>query len=293
MNGRVDIHVFLDIGAISDHNAHGDAQGEEDLAHSIKQNLQESLDGQPFEVGRQIDGQSLESGARHACIVRVGECQREDGDRHDHDQHDGHQYFGALLDTFFNAVKDDPGCQEHENHGIQSRLARRSDEICEETVRSGQPALPGQVDHDVARDPAANDRVVGHDQHRDQKSQNPQKTPLRAHLGISPDGILAGPAADCDVAGQKRKTESESQDQINQNEKAAAVLGRQIGEAPEIADADRAAGRRHDEADLAGEAVLLVRVAARGAACCRLGVVFCHSYSLLHLVYCTVCNSLF
>lgn len=115
---RVDIHVFLDIGAISDHNAHGDAQGEEDLAHSIKQNLQESLDGQPFEVGRQIDGQSLESGARHACIVRVGECQREDGDRHDHDQHDGHQYFGALLDTFFNAVKDDPGCQEHENHGI-------------------------------------------------------------------------------------------------------------------------------------------------------------------------------
>lgn len=268
MYGRVHIHIFLDVGTVGDHNAHGDAQGEEDLAHGIQQDLQEALDGQPLEVGRQIDGQSLESCARHACVIRVSERKREDGNRYDHNQHDGHQNLGTLLNALLNAVEDDPGCQKHEDHRVEGRLARRGDEIREETVRSGQLVLPGQVDHNIARDPAADDRVIGHDQHRHQESQNSQKLPLGTHLGVGSDGILARPSADGYIGGQQREAESKSQDKIDQNEEAAAVFGCQVREAPEIADADRAAGGRHDEADLPGEAVLLVAVMTGGTGCC-------------------------
>ena len=285
VNGCVHIHVFLNIRAVSDHDAHGDAQGEEDLAHRVQQDLQEALDGQPLEIGRQINRKTLQACARHTGFIRMCERQREDRDGHDHDQHDRHQYLGTLLNSLLHAVKDDPGRQQHKDCGVERGLGWRSDEVRKEAVLGRRAALSGQVDHDITGDPAADDRVIGHDQHRHQESQNSQETPLGAHLGVGPDGILTGPAADRDIAGQQREAESESQDKIDQNEEAAAVLSRQIGETPEIADADRAARGCHNETNLACKTVFLVRVTARGAACCRFSVVFCHSYSLLYLIY--------
>ena len=258
MNGRVYIHILLNIRAVGDHNAHGHAQGEEDLAHGVQQDLQETLEGQSLEIGRQVYCQSLETCAGHARLIRVSKGQGEDGDRHDHDQHDGHQYFGTLLNTLFDAVKDNPGGQQHEDHCIEGRLGRGSYEIREEAVGRRQLVLPGQVDHDVTGDPAADNRIVCHDQHRDQKSQDSQKTPFGAHLGVGLDGVLPRPAAYRNVAGQQRKAEGEGQDQIDQDEETATVLGCQVGEAPEIADAHSAARGRHDKTDLAGETVFFV-----------------------------------
>ena len=280
MNGCVNIDVFFDVGAVGDHDTHGDAEREEDLAHGVQQDLQEALDGQALEIGRQVDREALQAGASDAGVVRVRERQRKDGDRYDHDEHDGHQYFGALFDALLDAVKDDPGREQHEDRGVQRGLARGRDEVREEAVLRGGAALAGHVDDDVARDPAADDGVVGHDQHRNQKSENPKELPLGAHLGVGADGVFAGSAADRDVAGQQREAEGESQDKIDQNEEAAAVFGCQVGEAPEVADADRAAGGCHDEADLAGEAVLFVGVVAGGVCCCGGGVVVFHVMSL-------------
>ena len=178
MNGSVDIYIFLNVGAVGDHNAHGDTQGEEDLAHGIQQDLQEALDGQSLEVGRQVDCQSLKSCTGHACVICVSECQRKDCDRHDHDQHYGHQNLGTLLNALFNAVEDDPGRQQHEDHRIESRLARRSDEISEEAVRRGQLVLSCQVNYDVARDPAADDRVMI------STGTRKVRIPRKLHLGL-------------------------------------------------------------------------------------------------------------
>ena len=268
VNGCVHIHIFLNIGAVGDHNAHGDTQREEDLAHGVQQDLQEALDGQSLEAGREIDREALQARSGHARLIRVGQRQGENGDGHDHDQHDGHQYLGTLLNSLLHAVKDDPGRQQHKDGGVERGLGWRSDEVRKEAVLGRRAALSGQVDHDIAGDPAADDRVIGHDQHRHQESQNSQKLPLGTHLGVGSDGILARPSADGYIGGQQRKAESKGQDQIDQNKKTAAVLGRQIGEAPEIADADRAAGGCHDEADLPGEAVLFVAVMTGGIGCC-------------------------
>lgn len=258
--GCVHVDVFFDIGAVGDHNAHGNAEREEDLAHRVQEDLQEALEGEPLKIRSQVDREALQAGAGHAGVVSVRERQRKDRDRHDHYEHYGHQYFGTLFDALFNAVEDDPGREQHEDRGIERGLARGRDEIREEGVLRGGAALAGHVHDDVARDPAADDGVVGHDQHRDQKSEDPEEAPLGAHFGVCFDGIFAGPAADRDVAGQQREAESEGEDKIDQNKEAAAVFGRQVREAPEIADADRAARGRHDEADLAGEAVFLVSV---------------------------------
>ena len=268
VNGRVHIHIFLNIRAVSDHDAHGHGEREEDLAHGVQQDLQEALEGQSLEAGREIDREALQACARHTGFIRVGERQGEDGDGHDHDQHDRHQYLGTLLNSLLHAVKDDPGRQQHKDGGVERGLGWRSDEVRKEAVLGRRAALSGQVDHDIAGDPAADDRVIGHDQHRHQESQNSQKLPFGTHLGVGPDGILTGPAADGYIGGQQCKAESKGQDQIDQNKKTAAVLGGQIWEAPEIADAHRAAGGRHDEADLAGETVLFVAVMTGGTGCC-------------------------
>ena len=69
MNGCVDVNIFFDIGAIGDHDAHGDAQREENLAHRVQKDLQQALQRQPFKIGGQVDGESLQAGARQTCIV--------------------------------------------------------------------------------------------------------------------------------------------------------------------------------------------------------------------------------
>ena len=80
------------------------------------------------------------------------------------------------------------------------------------------------------------------------------------HGLVGVDRVFAGLAADGDIRSQKSKSEGESQNQVDQNEQTAAVLGCKIGESPEISDADGTSCRRHDKAELPGKTVFLVFV---------------------------------
>ena len=75
------------------------------------------------------------------------------------------------------------------------------------------------------------------------------------HLGIRADGAFLRPAADGDIGGQKRKAKRQHEREIDEEEQSAAVLGGQIREPPQIPDADGAAGRGQNEADLAGKMI--------------------------------------
>lgn len=78
--------------------------------------------------------------------------------------------------------------------------------------------------------------------------------PRNFHFGCSsayaPMALLCVRAADGDVGGQQRKAERQHQHEVDQQEQPAAVLCREIGEAPEIPDADCASGSREHEAEL-------------------------------------------
>ena len=58
-NGFVEVNLRLHIRAVGDHNAHRNAQREEQLAHCIEQNLQKALHGQPLKVRGDVVEEAL------------------------------------------------------------------------------------------------------------------------------------------------------------------------------------------------------------------------------------------
>lgn len=134
----------------------------------------------------------------------------------------------------------------------------RGDEGDKEAVLSRLGSVRDQIDREILGDPTADDGVVGHDEGRNQEGQISQKTQL---LMQSPEGVqcvLLGPAADGHVRGQQCEAEGQHQYQIHQQEQAVAVLGAEIGEAPDIADAYGTACGRQDEAQRAAETTVFV-----------------------------------
>ena len=91
MNGCVDIHILFDVGAVGDHDTHGNTEGEEDLAHGVQKDLKKAPQCQSCKVRFQIYDQSLQTCACNARVIRVTEGQGEDRDRDDHNKHDRHQ----------------------------------------------------------------------------------------------------------------------------------------------------------------------------------------------------------
>ena len=173
---------------------------------------------------------------------------RQQGDERHHEPRD-------LFNAALHAVVDDQRRDGHEKEGKDDRGDRRGDKVGKIAVLRGGLCLPGQVDHGILRDPAADDRVVGHDQHRHEEGQDAEEFPLRVQLGVRADGAFVRPAADGNVGGQQREAERQHQHEVDQQEQPAAVLRREIGEAPEIPDADCAPGSREHEAELPGKMI--------------------------------------
>ena len=74
-----------------------------------------------------------------------------------------------------------------------------------------------------------------------------------------PEGVLPGPAADGHVRGQEDEAEGQHQHQVDKEEEAA-ILGAEVGEAPDVADAYRAAGCGQHEAERAAETTAFLHV---------------------------------
>ena len=175
---------------------------------------------------------------------------------HQHQQH-GHHVFGYALDAALHAVIDDQRRDRHEQQREYHRRNRRRDERYEIAVLRRGFGLTRDVNQRVFRHPAADDRVIGHDEHRHEEGQYAQKLPLRIDFGISANGALLRAPPDGDVRCEQRKAECQHQRQIDDQKQPAAVLGRQIGKAPQIANAHGASGRRHHKAQLTGKVARL------------------------------------
>ena len=114
-------------------------------------------------------------------------------------------------------------------------------------------SLAHQVFRQIFDDPAADDGVVGDDQNRNDgvdPAAHAQRRLIAEGL-VSADRALAGHAADRSLRNDHRVAEGHRQNDVYQQENSAAVFGGQIRKAPDVAEADGAARRRQDEADLA------------------------------------------
>ena len=113
VDGLIEVDLWLDVGAVGDHNAHRDAEREEQLAHGVEQDLQEPPDGQPLDVRRNIIEETLHARAGLPGGVGRPERQRIDCDHDDkHEQHRHHEP-RDLFNAALHAVIDNEGRHGH------------------------------------------------------------------------------------------------------------------------------------------------------------------------------------
>ena len=120
-------------------------------------------------------------------------------------------------------------------------------------------AVSADIVRQIADDPAADDRIIGHDQDGDDgvDPAAPCKPALFAKGAESAHRAFSGHAAQCGLGHDHRVAEGDRQQDIDEQENAAAVFGRQIGETPDVAQAHRSTGCRQNKADLAGKGTAL------------------------------------
>ena len=239
--GVHDVDALAGVGAVGDHDAHAQGQGEEGLAHG----RQHALEGDDGEVRLQVESETLADA--------LAQGQRVDGDAHHDEEEDGHQHLGHPLDALLHAAGDDDGGDGHEDGGVEDDLPGVDGEAGQD------PGVPGEGVHGKLGGPAAQHRVVAGDEGGDQDGDQTAPAQVPADLLIGGDGVRRGPAAQVDLAEHRYKADEDDAGYIQQNEGGAAVLRGLIGEGPNVAEAHGAARRRQDEAQAAGEAHCLFR----------------------------------
>ena len=258
--GLVEVNVVLDVTAVGDHDAHAHAEGEEELAHRVKHDVQETRDGQPREVGLNVDKEAIHARARHAALVRVAEREREDRNADDEKKQSRHDVARKLFNALFHAAVHDPRRQREEEQHKDDGRDRRGDEGGEKAVLRRRAAAREEVEGKILRDPAADDGVIRHDKRGDKEGEIAQKAPLLVERCKGVQRVLLRAAADGDVGREQGEAEGQHQHKVNEQKKTAAVLGAEVGEAPDVADAYRAAGCGQHKAERAAETTAFLHV---------------------------------
>ena len=246
LGGFLNRDILLHVGAERDKNAHGDGQRVEHLPHGRD-------DGHPREVGR----------VGHQEIGNTRQCAgpRDRVDRNDDRQHDQHRHHepGDALHAVAHARKDD--AQRKERKQQEADLGGRA--ICNEraeiAVLRKALGVAAQIFKQIFDDPAADDRVVRHDQHRDNgvdPAAKAEKSVFASRLckrTVGADRAFVGHAAQRSLGHDHRVAERQRQHNIDQQKNTAAVLIRHIREPPDIAQPHRRPGSRQHKAELAGK----------------------------------------
>ena len=142
----------------------------------------------------------------------------------------------------------------------QFGLQAVGDKAGEVAVRCQIPAAAAQILGQIVDDPAADDRIIRHDQNGDDgvdPAAEPDATAL-AEMSIGADRAFVGHTAQRGLGHDHRITKCNCQQNVYQQKNAAAVFGCQIREAPDIAQTHRSACGRQYEPDLTGERAALV-----------------------------------
>ena len=167
---QVDLRFY--IRAVGDHDSHGHAEGEKELAHGVQQDLEKTAHRQPFHMGRQVIEQSLQAGAKLSVLICVGNGQGIKGNHHDQHQENGHHPFGDRLDAALDSPVHNKTGDSHKQQGVYHRGHRGGDKGGKVAVPRRRVGRSRQIDNGILGNPASDDRVVGHNQHRHQKGED-------------------------------------------------------------------------------------------------------------------------
>ena len=243
----LDVLLLLKVGAVGDHGAHAQREREEHLP-----------------AGRGDDGHEvllerlqvrLEHEAQALAGARQGDGADDDDEQHDKER--GHGVLRELLDAARNAAHDYDAGERQEDDAVDDGLELVGQQAVEEVARRYAAAAPGraedvaQVHDDVLRDVAAEDGVEAHDEEGRGYAEPAEPADLLGQLLVGADDAEAGLAAQRQLADHDHEADEQYQQQVDDEEGEAAVGAHLIREAPEVAQADRGADRRHKEAEIA------------------------------------------
>ena len=134
----------------------------------------------------------------------------------------------------------------------------------------------------IADDPAADDRIVRHDQNGDDRI-DPAAEPQAALFAKGAKGThraFVGHAAQCRFGHDHGVAKGDGQHDVHQQKNAAAVFRGEIRKPPDVAKAHRSACGRQHKADLAGKSAALLFLCIHVA-----DPLFLYSYTQVVLVY--------
>ena len=178
-----------------------------------------------------------------------------DGEHNDQRKQREHHDLADALESVLQAERADQEARDNdqlrpERHltGVREHRAEFADNgfgIHPGMERAGEE-FAEIVDH-----PAGDGGIVHHEQEAANQAEPAVDVPFLAgffKVFVRQDGTLFAGAAHGQLHRQHRHAHDEQADQIDEDEKAAAVLAGDIREAPDVADADGAAGADEQEA---------------------------------------------
>ena len=152
-----------------------------------------------------------------------------------------------------NAAQNDTHGEDHERGVEQEDLRRIGNKGTEElsrNLRRGECAhAAGHGLDDVGQRPPAHHGVKRQDEKPGEHAHEPDDHPRRAgrQSAERANGIESGPPADGELRQHDGEPHHRDAEQVDEDERPAAVLPGDVGKLPDIAQPDGRAGRGEDE----------------------------------------------
>ena len=226
-----------------------DTDGEQNLSCSVCEDLEAEVLGS----GQQVVLQTLCSAGSDGASVDGAAQQDDEQSRHDN--------LGDLLNDLGDTEQQHEHDAEQQDECPDDGLNRSRDNLVEESSGVAELAADDEVDS-ILQNPAADDNIV-HVDHQSTQVCNPaNKCPLGVDLLENGDGVALAETADSGFHFDHGVSHQSNDDDVGQQENAAASTVCQVGELPDVAQADSGAGSNHDVAEAGAKLALLLSIVA-------------------------------
>ena len=137
--------------------------------------------------------------------------------------------------------------------GENQRLPRSRSERREETTEVLANAISSRGDS-VVECPARDYEVVAHNQEHRHKARSTKPAPALTNLCKGVDRVTLRVVSNGELRNKERKTQKQDTAEVDDDKRTTTVLGGDVGETPDVAEADCRACSSKDGRELTAEA---------------------------------------
>ncbi len=237
--------VAAQVGAVGDHDRAAHADGEERLSESGEHGV--------GAYGREVRAEEIGERLRRRAAGDPG-GERIDAKRGQHDEEQRHEDDDHLLDAARQSPRDDDDGERHEEGVPENPVG---DRVVERQGRAGARCALGELAqkrHDrIGHDLTGDEAIGGQDQKARDHAGPAGDRPSRRAAGVDgeiarrPDGREALVPAHRQLGDEHGEGDEDDAEDVDEDERRAAVLPRLEREPPQIAEPDGRPDRGHQK----------------------------------------------